>query len=121
MKRTRPVRAQSAFLANMSHEIRTPMNGVLGMAEVLEESQLTVEQQQLVNTVKSSAEALLTVINDVLDFSKIESGKLELELRDFDLRETVEDSLELLSHTAAAKHIELLHSFRSQPAVDGSR
>jgi signal transduction histidine kinase/DNA-binding response OmpR family regulator len=102
------VRAQGLFLANMSHEIRTPMNGVLGMAEMLESSALDNDQRQIARTIRTSAESLLTVINDILDFSKIQEGKLELHDNDFDLRNTIEDMLELLAHMATAKGNELL-------------
>ncbi|NDW60277.1 hybrid sensor histidine kinase/response regulator, partial [Yangia sp. PrR004] len=78
-------RAKSAFLANMSHEIRTPMNGVVGMAELLNDTSLTEEQRLYANTIKNSGEALLVIINDVLDYSKIEAEKLVLHPEPFDL------------------------------------
>ncbi|MCJ8210959.1 response regulator [Mucilaginibacter sp. RS28] len=102
-------KAKSTFLATMSHEIRTPMNGVIGMAALLSSTPLTGEQAEYVDTIKSCGDALLSVINDILDFSKIESGRMELDIHDFDLRDCIENVLDIFAEKAAKNNLDLVY------------
>lgn len=102
---TMAAQAKSLFLANMSHEIRTPMNGIIGTLSLIEDGNLTDKQKEMLSTVKSCGENLLTIINDILDYSKIESGKFNIENEHFDLFQTVNEILALMSSIGSEKHI----------------
>jgi len=107
-------RAKSLFLASMSHEIRTPLNAVIGMTSLLQDTPLTVEQQEYVNTIRAGSDTLLTSINDILDFSKIEAGRMEMETQPFALHRCIEDAINILAQQAAGKDLEMFF----MPAAD---
>jgi len=113
--------AITQFLANMSHEMRTPLNGIIGVNQLMLETPLDNEQWELTDLITTSADSLLSVINDIIDLTRVESGKLELEYFDFDVRTTVEDALDSVIMSALNKGIEVISVIdpRMPPKVRG--
>ena len=107
-KAEKAAQAKSIFLANMSHEIRTPLNAIVGMSDLLLDQSLDVEMREYVDTINTSSDALLVIVNDILDLSKIEAGKVELEAAPFCLAQTVEKSMDVVAQKAAEKGLELM-------------
>ncbi|WP_207421393.1 response regulator [Desertivirga brevis] len=106
--------AKSSFLATMSHEIRTPMNGVIGMAGLLASTPINAEQKEYLDIIKTSGQSLLDLINDILDYSKIESGNLEMERQEFDIRQCVENVIDIFSEKAGSQKIDLVYDIDPQ-------